>query len=85
MAGKLLFAKINLSKIDKTKLFTGEQGIWCDLTIWLNSEPDKYGNDMSIEQSVAKDENKIYLGNGKYYVPKEPRPATKDETDGLPF
>ena len=45
---KLLFGKINLSKIDKTKLFKGEKGIWMDLTIWLNDKPDNYGNVMSI-------------------------------------
>lgn len=85
MAGKLIFAKINLSKIDKTKLFTGDKGIWCDLTIWLNSEPDKYGNDISIEQSSDKGADKIYLGNGKYYVPKEPQPATEEDVKDLPF
>ena len=85
MAGKLIFGKINLSKIDKTKLFTGEQGIWCDIKIWLNSEPDKYRNDISIEQSTAKDENRIYLGNGKFYIPKEPVPATPEDLSDLPF
>lgn len=85
MAGKLIFAKINLSKIDKTKLFTGDKGIWCDLKIWLNSEPDKYGNDISIEQSTGKDEDRIYLGNGKFYVAKEPQPATEDDVKDLPF
>ena len=83
--GKLIFAKINLSKIDKSKLFTGDKGIWCDLTMWLNADPDKYGNDMSIEQSTDKDENKIYLGNGKYYVPKAMTPATEDDLKDLPF
>ena len=82
---KLLFGKINLSKIDKSKLFTGEKGIWMDVTIWLNDTPDKYGNDMSIEQSVDKGDDKIFIGSGKYYVPKESKPATDDDVSDLPF
>jgi len=82
---KLILGKINLSKIDKSKLFTGEKGIWMDVTIWLNDTPDKYGNDMSIEQSVDKGDDKIYIGSGKYYVPKEPQPATDDDVKNLPF
>ena len=82
---KLLFGKINLSKIDKTKLFKGEKGIWMDLTIWLNDKPDKFGNDMSIEQSVNQGEDKIFIGSGKYHTPKEPVPATEDDVKDLPF
>ena len=82
---KLLFGKINLSKIDKTKLFKGEKGIWMDLTIWLNDTPDKFGNDMSIEQSVKQGEDKIFIGSGKYHTPKEPVPATEDDVKNLPF
>lgn len=82
---KLLFGKINLSKIDKTKLFTGDKGIYLDVTIWLNDKPDKFGNDMSIEQSTKQGEDKNYIGSAKYFVPKEPSPATTEETDGLPF
>ncbi len=82
---KLLLGKINLSKIDKEKLFKGEKGIWMDVTIWINDAPDKFGNDMSIEQSVDKGEDKIYIGSGKYHTPKEPAPATEDDIKNLPF
>lgn len=82
---KLLLGKINLSKIDKTKLFKGEKGIWMDVTIWLNDAPDKFGNDMSIEQSVDKGEDKIYIGSAKHYTPKEPQPVNDDDVSDLPF
>jgi hypothetical protein len=82
---KLLFGKINLSKIDKTKLFKGEKGIYLDLTIWLNDTPDKFGNDMSIEQSVKQGEDKNYIGSGKYHTPKEPEPVNDDDVKDLPF
>jgi hypothetical protein len=62
---KLIKAKIDVKKIHKDLLFTGEKGIYLDLDIWINDKPDKYGNDVSIEQSVEKDADKIYIGNGK--------------------
>ena len=82
---KLLLGKINLSKIDKSKLFKGEKGIWMDVTIWINDAPDKFGNDMSIEQSVDKGEDKIYIGSAKYYTPKEPTQAVEEDVKDLPF
>ena len=78
---KLFVGKINLSKIDKTKLFKGEKGMWMDITVWFSEEPDKYGNNLSIQQSTKKDESKIYLGEAKFYIPKE-KPEAKDEWQG---
>ena len=93
MKGQLFLGKINLSKIDKSKIFEGKTGKWVDVTVWVNEEPDKYGNHMSIEQSVPKDADKIYLGNAKRWEAKsdpvkesilnEPTPPD-DDTD-LPF
>ena len=76
---KLFLGKINLSKIDKTKLVKGEKGMWLDITVWFNEEPDQYGNNLSIEQSTKKDESKIYIGNAKFYSPKKDEPKAKDE------
>ena len=77
--GKLYLGKINLSKIDKDRIFEGKQGRWIDVTIWINDKPDQYGNDLSIEQSVKKDEAKIYLGNAKSYVAKKDPPEAKPD------
>ena len=85
---KLVFAKIDVTKIDKERLFKGEKGVYLDLNIWINDEPDKYGNDISIQQSTKKDEDKIYLGNGKFYVKKESnevKPSADVPDSGLPF
>ena len=68
---KLINAKINLDKIKDDLLYVGEKGTYLDISIWLNDEPDQYGNDVSIQQSTKKDEPKIYLGQGKYSVKKE--------------
>ena len=68
--GKLFLGKINLSEIDKSKIFEGKKGKWIDVTIWENDEPDTYGNHMSIEQSTKKGDKKIYLGNAKAWESK---------------
>lgn len=81
---KLINAKINLDKIKDDLLFVGEKGTYLDLSIWLNDEPDQYGNDVSIQQSTKKDEPKIYLGQGKYSIKKEVEqtPEAKSEWRG---
>ena len=82
----LYLGKMNLSKIDKTKIFEGKQGKWIDVTIWVNDKPDTYGNNMSIEQSTGKGDDKIYLGNAKEWKKEEPKSESPEEpkTD-LPF
>lgn len=90
---KLIFATIDVTKIVKDLLYLGEKGTYLKLSIWQNDEPDKFGNDFSIQQTTGKDEPKIFLGNGKYYVPKEPTkspdklPNKSDDgsIDSLPF
>ena len=79
MSGKLITAKIDVKKINKDLLFTGKQGTYLDLAIWVNDEADKYGNDVSIEQRVEKGQPKIYLGNGKTYKKKEETPLENNE------
>lgn len=68
---KLFIGKIDVTKIDKARLFKGAKGVYCDLTVWFSEEPDEYGNNLSIQQSTKKGEPKIYLGSAKFYTPKE--------------
>lgn len=75
---KLVTAKINMDKIREDLLFQGQSGKWLDLTIWINDTPDKFGYDISIEQRTKKDERKIFLGNGKFYVKKEEAPPANE-------
>jgi hypothetical protein len=85
---KLITASIDVTKIQKALLYQGEKGLYLKLSIWQNDEPDKFGNDFSIQQTTGKDEPKIFLGNGKYYVPKEDKPKSETKNtsdDGLPF
>lgn len=80
--GKLITASINVSKIQKSMLITGQKGTYLNLTIWVNDEPDQFGNDVSIEQKTDKDQPKIYLGNGKTYKPKSQPQAQNEPPDG---
>jgi hypothetical protein len=77
---KLFLGKINLSKVDKNKLFEGKTGKWMYITVWFNEEPDEYGNNLSIEQSTKKGESKIYIGNAKFYIPKEKLDNKEDKS-----
>lgn len=79
----------------KHSSFTKAQNgkIYCNITVWLNDEVDKYGNTMSIQANPSKEmkdkEERFYLGNCKKSEYKEPQQLTdKDDipgTDDLPF
>lgn len=67
---KLISASIDLSKIDKTRIKEKDGHKYYDITISLNDEKDKYGNDVAITEGQTKEERlaksrKVYLGNGK--------------------
>ncbi len=67
--------------------------IYFNVLEWLNDEPDKFGNVISIQLNSTKEkkdsEGKIYIGNCKMV---EQKPVTNndiqklsDEVDDLPF
>jgi len=88
---KLLTGSINLSKIDKSRLYKSEKGeMFLNVSVWINDELDNYGNIASIQQQVKKDELKIYIGNLKEYHKQEPKATEQSaqnqpEPDDLPF
>lgn len=73
-----LSVKINVSKIDKARLFKGEKGTYLDLTTFIDlDEKDQYGNNGFISQSVTKDERDKgvqteILGNCKVFYQDHP-------------
>jgi hypothetical protein len=98
---KLLTGSINLSKIDKTKIVSVDKNgnpfendaKYLNIVVWINDEPDNYGNTASIQISQSKEEREsgvkaIYIGNLK-----EPQSRTNEPTstrsasvaDDLPF
>jgi hypothetical protein len=76
---KLIGLKIDVTKITKDKLFKGEKGTYLDLTISLNDEKDKFGNDVSCWEKCEKEETKNYLGNGKVFWSNDEKPKPKPE------
>ena len=69
-----LSVKIDVSKIDKARLFKGEKGTYLDLQTFIElDEQDQYGNNGFIAQSQTKDERQAgaskppILGNCKVF------------------
>ncbi len=90
--GKLIALKIDVTKINKDRLYRGKQGTYLDLMVELKDEPDKYGNDVSAWEGQSEAErkekkNRNFLGNGKVVwggdAPKKDEKS--DDGDDLPF
>lgn len=97
--GKLISASLDLSKISKEKIKTTDKGQkFLNIDIWVNDEPNQWGQNVSINEQQTKDERerkdkKNYIGNGKTMEPgatSKPanvtpsRPANNQD-DSLPF
>ena len=91
---KTIILKIDVSKIDKSKLFKGAKGTYLDAVLFLNDETDQYGNNGMIVQSVTKEEREqgikgAILGNCKDLSAQSqqqaPAPQAQAEGDDLPF
>lgn len=77
--------RIDVTKIDKDKLYKGQKGQYLDLTTFINlDEQDKYGNNGSISQSVSKEERDAgvktpILGNVKVFYQTSNAPAKQED------
>ena len=66
----IISANIDLTKIDKAKIYEGKKGKYYPITVVLNDEPGQYGDSGYIMTEQTKDERdaktqKQYLGNVK--------------------
>ena len=76
--------KLDLTKVDKTKLFRSEKtpAVYLDVTLLENKNGvDQYGNSFMAVQDISKEareagEKGAILGNGKIFVPKNSAPPT---------
>lgn len=66
--------------------------VYFNIIEWINSEPDKFGNTVSVQLSSKADkrdaEGKVYIGNLKPFEKQEPTPVASAEVpaiDDLPF
>ena len=89
MADRIIQIKIDVTKIDKSKLFKGEKGTYLDCILFFNETPDKFGNNGMITQQVTKEERLAgikgnILGNAKANGPSQ-SPATSAKPSGQQF
>ena len=66
----IIKASINLSEVPKDKIYVGKKGKYLHITITLNDELDKFGNQGPVVVEQTKEERdakapKTYLGNVK--------------------
>lgn len=88
---KTLNLNLNLSKILKDKIYESKSGTkHVQLTVYVNDQPDQYGNDCSVILSQTQEERqqkvKHYVGNGKtldLIMASKKEEVTSD--DGLDF
>ena len=76
----ILKVSIDVTKIDKARLYKGKKGTYLNATILLRDEPDQYGNDGFIAEDVSKDEREpgtkgTILGNVKKIEQQRQAPA----------
>lgn len=96
---KLVAIKIDVSKIDKSRLFQGKNGAqYLDATVFINEEAGQFGDHGMITQSVSKEEREsgvkgAILGNVKTLgefgdnnrAPALVAPAAPAPLDDIPF
>ncbi len=91
MSQQMIQLKIDVNKIDKTKLYNGKKGTYLDATLFLNDQVDQYGNHGFIVQSVSKEEREsgvkgTVLGNVKIFQKAEQSENQNIGSDNdLPF
>ena len=82
--------KLNLSKIDKARLFKGEKGTYLDATMFIDLDNQgQYGDNGMITQDVSKEEREqgvksSILGNVKVFykeggTQQSPRPISESK------
>lgn len=90
---KLYLGSLDLAKIDKSDIVTTDKdgkpfksgGKFLNISIWLNDEPDKFGNHISVK--AGKKDKSYYIGNAKEYQPAQGAKASTPtaDQDDLPF
>lgn len=88
---KLYLGSIDLNKINKEDIVTTDKNgkpfengaKYLNISIWLNDEADKFGNQIGIK--AGKKDSSYYLGNAKEYQKNNTQSNNQQEKDGLPF
>ncbi len=78
----LINCKIDVLKIPKDKLFKGEKGTYLDFKVAERREPDQYGNTHTCYVQKTKDDEKVYIGEGKA-VEFQNKPIQTSQSTGI--
>jgi hypothetical protein len=67
---KLITLSIDVTKINKEKLYKGAKGTYLNVDCWINEGADEDWKKVSLNQSLTKEEReanekKTFIGNGK--------------------
>ena len=92
---EIISVRINVSRIEKARLYAGKNGKYLDILLMKKREVDQYGNDWMVVQSVSKEERQQgvkgpILGDAKTLGLGEPAKPKKvegeaEEESGVPF
>lgn len=97
LQGSINFTELmNAAKAANTAFSRSEKNkqVYANVTLWINDEPDQYGNTVSLQLNPKRDtpDKKIYFGNfkGELSANKkkpdyEQLPDSKSDDDDLPF
>ena len=75
--------RIDVTKIDKEKLYKGAKGTYLDVTTFIDTDtPDQYGNNGMVTQSTTQEEREAgvkgaILGNNKVFMNKGAEGSSK--------
>ena len=92
---------IDVSKLDKSRLYKGAKGTYANLTVFIDSNPDQYGKNGGVKEQATKEERdqKVkmpFVGNATIFWSDNPdfqqarveqaqEPATDEFDDSIPF
>ena len=79
-----ILVKIDVSKIDKSKLFHGKKGTYLDVVL-ISTRGNRYGDDFMAVQGVTKEEREkgikgAILGNGRLLGSGSAMPPASPDT-----
>ena len=85
MSTKLIALSIDVTKIDKDRLFVGKKGTYLNLMVEVRDEPDRFGNHASAWEGQTKEErqakaDRTFLGDGKVVWEGESRASNETTT-----
>ena len=90
--GKKYWGSLNLNKIKEAidggvTPFAGKNGQYLDVNVWVNEEPDQYGNSCSVQVWNKETKQATYLGNFKLSdnAPKGNEAPKAGGSSDLPF